>query len=190
MPSNAHQTHLLELLKDADALDDVRSYLGGNTIPSPQQLEALSRAVVVLSVSAWESYVEELVVEAVAAMRPVGGTLGAWSVHAAAMRGQASRFHTPSPDKVKESLSDALGLTDIRPAWVWPGQTAEQSQQELSRTLHLRHQIAHGTNPRPVVQPQFSSGLPQFFRNLGLATDRAVRAHLTQVLGVVHPWPA
>lgn len=189
MSSNAFTTHLTELLRDAVELIVVHSSVSGAT-PSPQhKLDALNRAVVVMSVSAWETYVEELVCEAVHAMRPAVGPLGSWSVHYASVRGQAKRFNTPDPNNVKVLLSDALGLANVHPAWTWPGYTSVQAVQESWRVLGLRHQIVHGVNPRPAVACQYSSQLPDFFQRLGLATDQAVRDHLVNALGVTNPWP-
>ena len=59
----------------------------------------------------------------------------------------------------------------------------------LAAAMRLRHQIAHGVNPRPSVHNQYSSPLPDFFRRLGRATDDAVRNHLVNVIGLVNPWP-
>lgn len=189
MASNAFTTHLTQLLSDAEELHDAHALLSV-ALPLPQQkLDALNRAVVVMSVSAWEMYVEELVDEAVLAMRPPAGPLGTWPVHYASVRGHAKRFNTPNPDQVKVLLSDAVGLADVHPAWTWPGSTSVQSVQALWRVLNLRHQIAHGINPRPVVANQYSSQLPDFFRLLAQTTDQAVREHLVNVLGVANPWP-
>jgi hypothetical protein len=188
LSSQAFTNHLMQLLRDADELDDAHALLSV-AVPLPQhKLDALNRAVVVMSVSAWEKYVEELVGEAVLAMRPVAGHLGPWPVHYASVLGQAAQFHTPNPDHVKAILSNAVGLTDVHPAWNWPGSTSVQSVQALLRALNLRHKIAHGINPRPAVAHQYSSQLPDFFRRLGQTTDRAVRDHLVNALGVVNPW--
>ncbi len=105
--------------------------------------------------------------------------LGSWSVHYAFVRGQAKGFHTPNPNNVKLFLSNALGLADIHPAWTWQGYTSAQAVQALGKALDLRHKIAHGINPRPVVDHQYSSDLPEFFRSLGKATDQAVHADST-----------
>jgi len=189
LPSNAFTTHLTQLLRDADELDDAHALLSVAVPPQQHKLDAVNRAVVVMSVSAWETYVEELVVEAVLAMRPAASPLGSWSVHYASVLGQARRFHTPNPDHVKALLSDAVGLADVHPAWTWPGYTRVQAVQALWRALDLRHKIAHGINPRPVVAHQYSSQLPDFFRRLGQTTDQAVRDHLVKALGVVNLWP-
>ena len=188
MPSNAFTIHLTQLLKDADELDEIHAILSVADPPPQPKLDALNRAIVVMAVSAWETFIEELVSEAVLAMRPITGPLGSWSAHYATVRGQAKRFHAPDPDKVKTFLSDAIGLANIHPAWTWPGYTSIQAVQELWRAPDLRHKIAHGTNPRPAVAHEYSSQLPDFFRRLGESTDQAVRDHLVNTLGVTNPW--
>jgi hypothetical protein len=189
LASNALTTHLAQLLRDADELDDAHSLLSVVVPPPQHKLGAINRAVVVLSVSAWETYVEELANEAVLAMRPAAGPLGPWPVHYASVQGQARRFHTPNPNNVKALLSDALGLADVSSAWSWPPYTQIQNVQALWKALDLRHKIAHGINPRPIVAHHYSSQLPDFFRQLGHTTDNAVRHHLVNVLGVANTWP-
>jgi hypothetical protein len=149
----------------------------------------LNRAAVVICVSAWEAYVEELVRESVRAMRPPAAPLGAWSAHHASILGQLGRFNNPNLENVRLLLSDAIGLQDIHQAWVWRNCTSTQAVQRLATAMRLRHQIAHGVNPRPVIHNQYSSQLPDFFRRLGRATDQAVRGHLVNVIGLAHPWP-
>jgi len=85
-------------------------------------------------------------------------------------------------------LSDALGLQDIPAHWAWQNSTSAQAVQRLAEAMNLRHQFAHGVNPRPVVASFYASQLPDLFRRLGRCTDRAVRDHLTNVLGIAHPW--
>ena len=61
--------------------------------------------------------------------------------------------------------------------------------QKLTDAMTYRHKIAHGVNPRPIVQNHYSSRLPEFFRRLARCTDAAVRNHLISVHGVEAPWP-
>ena len=189
MPSTAFTADLTTLLRDAEELDDAHAVLSSGAAAPQNMLDAINRAVVVTSVSAWECYVEKLVIEAVDAMHPVTGQLGAWSVHAAFVRAQAQRFHTPDPNNVRSLISQSVGLADVHQAWGLPDHTPGQTVQSLSDVLKLRHEIAHGINPRPTVAHHFSSGLPQFFRRLAQATDNAVRNQLVNTLAVPNPWP-
>ncbi len=190
MPSNAFTVHLFNLLEDAENLNEAYDRLKTGK-PGPQsELVPLNRAAVVICVSAWEAYIEELIRESVVAMRPAAPPLGAWSVHNAWILGQLGRFNNPNMENVRTLISDAIGLQDVQQSWVWQNCTSAQAIQRLTHAMRLRHQIAHGVNPRPAVNNDYSSQLPGFFRRLGRATDRAVRNHLVNAIGLVHPWPA
>ena len=139
--------------------------------------------------SAWEAYIEELVRESLNLLRPAASPLGVWSAHYPSMRGQLGRFNTPNTENIRMLISDALGLQDIQSAWAWQNCTSAQAVQRLADAMKLRHQIAHGVNPRPIVSTFYSSQLVDFFRRLGNCTDRAVRNHFVNVLGIANPWP-
>lgn len=86
-------------------------------------------------------------------------------------------------------ISDVIGLQDIQTNWAWQNCTPVQAVQRLAEAMTLRHQIAHGVNPRPLVSTFYSSQLLNFFRRLAHCTDRAVRNHFRNVLGIANPWP-
>jgi hypothetical protein len=153
------------------------------------EFPALNRSIVVNCVSAWEAFIEELVREAINALRPAAPPLGNWPALNASLRGQLGRFHTPSAENVRTLISDALGLPDILADWGWQNCTSAQAMQRLAGAMTLRHQIAHGVNPRPVVAKAYARELPEFFLRLGRCTDRGVRDHLLNVLGIANPWP-
>lgn len=189
MSSNALTGHLIPLLSDAKDLDYAHVGLRTGKPGRPFGLSALNRAAVVMCLSAWEAYIEELVRESLQALRPAGPALGVWPIHNAWIRGQLGRFNTPSADNVRSILSDAIGLPDVRPSWYWSNCTAARAEQRLAYALRIRHEVAHGVNQRPAVDNQYSSQLPGFFRRLGDCTDAAVRNHLVVTHGVAHPWP-
>lgn len=190
MPSNAFTGHLFNLLEDAENLDAAYDRLKTGK-PGPQsELVALNRAAVVICVSAWEAYVEELVRESVVAMWPTVPPVGAWSVHNAWILGQLGRFNNPNMENVRTLISDAIGLQEVHQSWVWQNCTSAQAIHRLAAAMRLRHQHAHGVNPRPMVRNAYSSQLPDFFLGLGRSTDRAVRNLLVNVIGLAHPWPA
>jgi hypothetical protein len=146
--------------------------------------------VIITCVSAWEAYIEEVVRESLNVLRPPAPPLGLWPALNATVRGQLGRFHNPNTDNIRMLMSDALGLQDIQNAWAWQNCTSARAVQRLADALALRHQIAHGVNPRPVVTTIYSSQLPDFLLRLGRCTDRAVRDHLVNVLSMADPWPA
>jgi hypothetical protein len=189
VPSAAFSGHLAQLLADAVHLDDTRGQLQPGIPGRPARAAALNRAIVVMCVSAWESYVEELMRNALTSLRPGAPPLGVWSVHNASMQGQLGRFHTPNTENVRLLVSDVIGLADVDNSWAWQNCTSAQARQRLADALRLRHQIAHGVNPRPNVLTFYATQLPDFFLRLGRCTDNAVRNHLVNAHGIANPWP-
>jgi hypothetical protein len=153
-------------------------------------LASLNRAAVVMSVSAWESYVEELMRESLAALRPVTAHPGNWPALSAFIQGELGRFNTPNSQNVANLINRCIGLANVRTSWTWRNSTSAQVEAFLNDSLALRHEIAHGVNPRPVIHYGYSSRLPGFIRHLARCTDDAVRDHLTTSLGLTNPWPA
>lgn len=189
MPSNAYTGHLQPLLADARALIEAHTQLSDGNMIAPGKQDALPRAVVVMCVSAWEAYVEEVVRLAVLVARPNAPPHGIWSALNAFVEKSVGRFHTPSGKNVRTLVADALELKDIQEAWSWARYPHERVQELLAGAMKFRHEIAHGVNPRPTVTHQYAARLPDFFRCLGRCTDRAIRAHLIRNFGVLNPWP-
>lgn len=189
MASNAFTGHLLPLLRDADHLDDACGQLPIGFPGRPLRVAALNRAIVVTCASAWEAYIEELVRESLDALRPAAAPLGLWPALNASVRGQLGRFNNPNTENIRMLISDAVGLQDIQDNWTWQNCSSPQAVQRLAEAMKLRHQIAHGINPRPLVATIYSSQLPDFFRRLGICTDRAVREHFVNILSINNPWP-
>ena len=190
MPSDAFTQHLRVLLQDADELMDAHRELRTGRPGRQWGLGSLNRAAVVMCVSAWEAYVEQVVIEAVVAIRPAAGTpLGMWPTLNASVRSSVGRFHTPNLDNVRRLISDYIGLPDITASWSWRNCTVAHACELLAEAMRLRHEIAHGVNPRPVIHSPYATGLPGFFRRLGTQTDAGIRDFLVNTLGVAAPWP-
>ena len=187
MASRAYSDYLMPLLVDADNLIDSWALLSANPA-SGSTIDCLLRATVIACVSAWEAYVEQLVLEAVNILRPKVSSQQ-WSVLNATVRSAIGRFNTPNTDQVRGLISDAIGLQNIQKSWNWMSATCEQAQNELRQVMEHRHEIAHGINPRPMIDVHYAGHLPTFFDYLGRATDAAIREYLENVLSVPNPWP-
>ena len=191
MPSSAYAQHLLVLLQDAEELLSAHRQMRTGRRGRQWGIGSLNRAAVVLCVSAWEAYVEQVVVEAITAIRPATGSpLGSWAGLNASARTAVGRFNNPNVENVRVLLSDSVGLADITAFWSWRKCTVARTCDLLAKALRIRHQVAHGVNPRPVVHSPYATSLPPFFRRLGSRTDAGIRDFLVNTLGVVNPWPA
>jgi hypothetical protein len=184
MASNAYTAYLDLLLQDAEELEAAHKKLRTGKVGRQWGLGALNRGVVVLAVSAWEAYIEELVKESVEAIRPSAAPMGTWPALNATARSQIGRFNNPNPDNVRSLFADTLGLADITVCWCWQGVTAERAWERLAEALRKRHEIAHGSSPRPRILNQYAKQLPGFFRRLGKCTDEAVRDYVMKRLGI------
>lgn len=189
MASNALSVHLDQLLKDALELDAIHTQLRTGSPGRQFGLASINRAAVVVSVSAWESYVEELMRESLLALRPANLQSTAWPALNAFILGEIGRFNTPNAQNVANLLSRCLGLANVTSSWGWKNCTQAQAVILLNQALGFRHEIAHGVNPRPTIHNAYSSWLPGFILRLARCTDNAVRQHLTAVCGLAQPWP-
>lgn len=189
MPSNAFTMHLEQLLADALELDAIHNQLRTGNPGRQFGLASLNRAAVVISISAWESYVEELMRECLQVLQPALPPLGLWPALNAFIPGEISRFHTPNTQNVANLINRCLGLANVQASWRWKNCTAARADELLREALTFRHQIAHGVNPRPVIHNAYSSWLPGFILRLARCTDDSVRQHLISVSGAASPWP-
>jgi hypothetical protein len=189
LPSNALSLHLNALLGDANELNIIHTQLRTGNPGRQYGLASLNRAAIVICVSAWESYIEELMRESLQALHPGTPSLGAWPALNAYILGLLGRFNTPNSQNVADLLNRCLSIANIRLSWGWRNCTSEQAVSSLDDALDLRHQIAHGVNPRPIIHNSYSSWLSGFFRRLAKCTDDAVRAQLVNVHGLANPWP-
>jgi hypothetical protein len=188
LPSLAFTQYLDPLLADAQELDAGHTRLRTGRRGRQWGLGALNRAVVVMSVSAWEAYVEEVLREALRSIRPANPPVGHWSALNAAALSQLGRFNNPNVENVKSLFADYLGIADITLEWYWAHCASQHACDLLTEAIRFRHQIAHGVNPRPTIHNTYSNWLPGFFRRLAASTDRGIHQHLTTQLGAQPPW--
>lgn len=178
MPSLALTTHLEALLHDAEELSAAHTRLSTGNRGRQWGLGAINRAAVVLCVSAWEAYLEEVLRESLRCLRPSTGAVGTWSTLNAMVENQIVRFNAPNVENTARLFKECLGLPDVTENWRWRNCSRSAARIYLNQALQRRHQIAHGVNPRPAIPHAYSGWLPHFFRNLATRTDAAVSIHL------------
>lgn len=187
MPSAAFRDHLEILLADPAEVLEAHEKLRTKKKGRQWKLGALNRAALVLTVSAWEAYVEEIIREAVEAMKPTTGPVGPWSALKASALSAIGRFNNPNSQNVRQLVRDSLGLADVTATWAWKNTTPRRARDRLDEMLRDRHRIAHGVNPRPTIHNGPASRLPKLVRSLGSRTDAAIAQHLS-TLGVTVNW--
>ncbi len=119
MPSNAYSTKLETVLADADEINAAHRNLATGNRGRQHGLGALNRAVVVMCVSAWESYVEEVTKECLVLLKPDVPPMGVWPALNASVRSQVGRFNNPNVQHTRDLIRDCIGLEDITTYWKW-----------------------------------------------------------------------
>jgi hypothetical protein len=129
----------------------------------------LNRAVVVLTVAAWQAYIEDLARAIVRTIQPAQGAqgYGLWQLVKAATESALGRFNTPNADNVKQFLSN-VGF-DPYPHWSWGGGpstvTPGAAAQRINDWLRVRHTVAHGDElPAVAVIDRTAGGNPTLTR--------------------------
>jgi hypothetical protein len=125
---------------------------------------SLNRAVVVLSVAAWQAYVQDLAREALHSFHVPQGEQGraAFLVLRAEVLNASHNFSTPNAENTRDLLL-RLGF-DPWPHWNWQAGPACFSTTKvrncMNEWLRVRHAIAHGHDELPdvYVLPQLLSG--------------------------------
>jgi hypothetical protein len=188
MPSNAYTNHLVVLLEDARELQAAHKQLRTGLAGRQWRLGALNRAAIVLTVSSWEAYLEEVVREGLEALRPLAPPLGVWPALNASVRGDLGRFNTPNADNTRKLFLESFGIPDITDDWHWNNCTPTQARDILNKALTKRHHIAHGVNPRPTIHNVYARGLPGVIRRLAQRTDKGIKRHFQTNFHITLNW--
>jgi len=173
---------------------------------------ALHRAGVVLTVAAWQAYVEKVIEEALDLIRDEINDPNAatpqWAVHAYQLRRSAilnavKKFNTPNDVNVRDLFQESFDFSPW-PSWAWnvgPRQwNAVETRNRTNTWVLVRHSIAHGFSLPANVQwlqddnenARLTLGLLQeckkHFVFLATKTDNSFAAHLTAAHGIANPW--
>jgi len=214
MPSNA-QSQFIAQMGFVEQLIVIHRKLQSGRGRRHEQ-DALHRAGVVMSVAAWESYIERVVMEALDAIeRSAGVAAGAaappvpaWARHAFALRRaeiakQVRRFNTPSDVEVRDLFQESLEFAPW-PSWSWqagPRQWDEDGvRSRLRDWMLVRHSVAHGfplpadvawlqdAQQRSRLTLALLKDCKQFFSRLVTHTDASLGLWLRNHHGVPAPW--
>lgn len=191
MASRAYTDHFLAVGTDVQAILDAQDQLQAaagapSASAAPWGAGALNRAAAVALVSAWEAYIEQVAIEAVAALRP-SGPLGSWAALHASIKAQTGSLHQPNVQNVRMLLAGAIGLADVTASWVWTGVTQGQAHEKLEQAIRARNRVAHGINPRPLLDTPYLADLGAFLDELARRTDAEIRTFLMATYGI-EPW--
>ena len=165
-------------IKDAEEL--LAHFDAINVKPPPPNAEVLKRAGLVMALTAWETYVEDRVVEEVERRLEVvaGSFVGDFVL--SRLKLELKQFHNPNSEKTKKIFRDYLGL-DITEGWSWSNFAPEAAKATLNTwiskrgdAVHRSKQVSSGPPTAHLIKRDELVKVIRFIKDLVKATD----AHL------------
>ncbi len=140
-----------------------------------QPPEVLKRATLIMALTAWETYVEDIAKELVDAKYGVvkGSQLG--RIVENRLEEHLKYFNSPGSRKTKALFEEFFGI-DVTEAWVWNNfQTADEARAQLNKWLKKRGEAVHRAQTditeAHIVKREELDKCIRFFRELVNVTD-------------------
>lgn len=129
-----------------DAEDLLANFDAINSNPPPPNAEVLKRAGLVMALTAWETYVEDRVVEGVQKrLAAVNGSyVGNFILNRLQL--ELKQFHNPASDKTKKLFFDYLDI-DVTQGWNWANHEPEKAKAALNKWISKRGAAVHRSKP-------------------------------------------
>ncbi|MEL7668462.1 MAG: HEPN domain-containing protein [Actinomycetota bacterium] len=165
-------------ISDARALLE---YFDASAKSSPTDGEVLKRAGLIMASVAWETYIEERLVEEVTSRlaNVDGSRVGRFMIDR--LNEDLRRCNNPTSEKVRKLYRDYLEV-DITASWEWDNYKAADARRALDKLISTRGDIAHRSNPaipgkpyspHPVKREDLAKAI-RFLAGLVQATERAL----------------
>jgi hypothetical protein len=145
-----------------------------------KELEVLKRAGLIIALTAWETYVEDRIEEAVQALLKASPTSQTAKFMEFKLEDELKRFHNPNSDKTKKLFLDYLGI-DVYESWSWNNFDLSKIKKTLDDLVSKRGEAAHRArieavgknNPDLITIDELRKSFT-FLKNLVEATDKAL----------------
>lgn len=151
-----------------------------NTKPPPPETEVLKRAGLIMAMTAWETYVEDRVTEALAdRLRSLNDDSVA-TFFRTKLGDEIKRLHNPTAEKTIQLFRDYANL-DLTEKWTWNNADPRTVRDRLNQYLKLRGDVVHRSrvvrHGPPQAHPVTKEDLEKvirFLRNLVDAMERVL----------------
>jgi hypothetical protein len=167
-------------IKDAEELI---AYFDAQPKPPPENAEVLKRAALVMALTAWETYLEDLLRETVTNRLHVvnGSYVGKFVIDK--LEEELRRLHNPTSEKTKKLFLTFLEV-DVTESWVWQHFDALRAKRTLDELIGKRGDAVHrsrrsqpGSPPQAhLVKREELDRAVRFLKSLVDATDQALEA--------------
>lgn len=136
-----------------DAVELLGHFNALNANPPPAHAEVLKRAGIIMACTAWETYVEDRVLEALHARLGAGTDSFQSQFMLRQLRLALKQFNNPTSDKTHKLFADFLGV-DVYEGWKWNNYDCARVRQELDAAIKKRGDAVHRSKPPNGAIPQ------------------------------------
>jgi hypothetical protein len=163
-------------IQDAERILQTYDYL--NQLESRErEPEELKRAALIMTLTAWETYVEDIIEERLTAdLRALEGSKVA-SFITSSLERELRYFHTPNSKNTKGMFERFLHY-DVTHHWTWIDGDAEQARYKLNQWIKRRgeavHRAVNDTQAAHIVSRPEMKKCITFFKKLVETTDLAI----------------
>ena len=174
--SNASKSFVVSI-QDAENL--LKHFNKLNSKPPPPDIEVLKRAGLIMAMTAWETYVEDLLREVSAVRLRALRNRDVANFVNAKLEEEIRRLHNPDYHKTIELFRDYAGV-DLAQYWMWNNCEPKAVKQRLGKYMGLRGDIVHRSrvvnpdspNSHPVRKADLEKAI-SFLKSLVEATEKA-----------------
>lgn len=152
-----------------------------NTKPPPPELEVLKRAGLIMAMTAWETYVEDRVLEATAERLHAVADNSISAFVQSKLDDEIKRLHNPTSEKAIQLFRDYAGV-DLTDSWCWNNTDKKAVRDRLNQYIKLRGDVVHRSRAiepgPPKAHPVTKEDLERvirFLKNLVQATEGALQ---------------
>ena len=137
----------------------------------------LKRATLIMILTAWETYVEDVVEERLNEQMTLLKGSHICSYVLKNLKEKYKRFHTPDSKNTKYLFKDFLGI-DVTENWAWNNFDQERVREQLNQWIKRRgaavHRISVDDNTSDAIKREEVDKCMCFFNELVLATEGAL----------------
>lgn len=164
-----------------DAENLLKHFNALNLKPPPPEIEVLKRAGLIMAMTAWETYVEDRVVEATnARLHHLAGSSIATFVKSK-LNDEIKRLHNPTSEKTLQLFRDYADI-DLTDKWIWNNFDAKTVREKLNQYMKLRGDVVHRSRtvttgpsqPHPVTKDDLEKVI-SFLKRLVETTENAFK---------------
>lgn len=169
-------------IKDAEEL--LAHFDTINANPPPPNAEVLKRAGLVMTLTAWETYVEDRLTEEMKKkLHAVSGSyVGDFIMKK--LETDLKQFHNPNSEKTRRIFKEYLNI-DVTEGWSWanfePGKVRTTLDQWIAKrgdAVHRSKPISNGNPAAHLIKRDELEKVIRFIRDLVKATDGFIDNHL------------